>query len=68
MPDDLLGNRLVAFAVAINNETAEDEVLEACSQLLPKYKVPAEIRLTRNLPKKASGKIDKGACSIMIDV
>lgn len=62
VPDDLLGNRLVAFAVAINNETSENDILAVCSGLLPKYKVPSEVRLMKSLPKKASGKIDKAQC------
>lgn len=67
VPDDLLGNRLVAFAVAINNETSENEILAACSNLLPKYKVPSEVKLLKSLPKKASGKIDKSACSSLLN-
>lgn len=63
VPDDLLGNRLVAFAVTINNETTENEILEGCARLLPRYKVPAEVRLMKALPKKSSGKIDKAACT-----
>jgi len=63
VPDDLLGNRLVAYAVTINSETSENEILERCSRLLPRYKVPAEVRLLKALPKKSSGKIDKSACT-----
>ena len=66
VPDDMLGHRLAAFAVAINDETSEAEVLAECSLLLPKYKVPSELKLIKSLPKKSSGKIDKGACSAMI--
>ena len=66
VPDDMLGYRLAAFAVAINDETSEAEVLAECSLLLPKYKVPSELRLIKSLPKKSSGKIDKAACSAMI--
>jgi len=66
VPDDMLGYRLAAFAVAINDETSESEVLAECSLLLPKYKVPSELRLIKSLPKKSSGKIDKAACSAMI--
>ena len=62
VPDDLLGNRLVAFAVAISNDTSENEILAGCSLYLPKYKVPSEVRLMKSLPKKSSGKIDKSAC------
>ena len=63
VPDDLLGNRLVAFAVTINNDTSENEILDGASQLLPRYKVPSEVRLMKALPKKSSGKIDKSACA-----
>ncbi len=57
VPDNMLGYRLAAFAVAINDETSEAEVLAECSLLLPKYKVPSELRLIKSLPKKSSGRL-----------
>lgn len=62
VPDELLGNRLAVLAVPSNNGCNEDTVLGYCANRLPKYKVPAEARFAKNLPKKVSGKIDRKSC------
>ncbi len=67
VPDDLMGNRLVAFAVTISNDTTGNEILTECSRILPKYKIPSEIKLVKSLPKKSSGKIDKSACADLLN-
>jgi acyl-CoA synthetase (AMP-forming)/AMP-acid ligase II len=59
VPDELLGNKLTVLAVPTNNSYDENTVLGYCMDRLPKYKVPSEARFTKNLPKKASGKIDR---------
>lgn len=56
--DKLLGKKLVAFVVPKHRETTEQEILQKCLQLLPRFKVPHEIRLVHQLAKNSSGKID----------
>jgi len=62
VPDDLLGNKLVALAVLQDGDHTANRILELCSKKLPKYKMPAEIKLVRALPKNANRKIDKAKC------
>ncbi len=66
-PDELKGNKLVAVAVPIESSCTADRVTEYCSAKLPRFKLPDEIKFTRALPKKASGKIDRGKCGEMIN-
>ncbi len=60
--DTLAGHRLVAAAVPIEVETTERDILQRCSQTLPRHKLPSEIRFFKALPKNSSGKIDRAAC------
>lgn len=62
LPDDLLGNRLVALIVPLNGDASEEGILEKCLKILPKYKLPSEIKLVRSLPKNANGKVDRNKC------
>lgn len=62
VPDALVGHRLIAVAVPIDKATVARDILQRCSQALPRHKVPAEIRLAKALPKNSSGKIDRQAC------
>ena len=62
LPDELLGNRLAVLGVPANDRCSEDEVLGFCANKLARYKMPHEVKFTRTLPKKASGKIDRQAC------
>jgi len=62
VPDDLLGNRLVALAVSKNGEVSEQVIMAACHDRLPKYKMPESIRLIHSLPKHPSGKVNKSSC------
>ena len=59
IPDELLGNKLVALAVAQDGDGTVKRILELCSKKLPKYKMPAEIKMLRALPKNANGKTDR---------
>jgi len=60
--DDLLGNKLKAVVVPINDDCSENLLLQKCSEKLPAYKLPAEIKFVQSLPKSMSGKIDKNKC------
>ena len=64
--DDLLGNKLIALATPKDKDTDANMILSKCAQLLPKYKMPAQIKIVKMLPKNANGKIDKNKCLGMI--
>ena len=54
--DDLLGKRLAALVVPVNGDISPEEIKEKCSTILPKYKLPGEIRMVRSLPKNCQWK------------
>ena len=62
VPDALLGHKLVACIVLKTNDYREGHIWLHCSQKLPKYKLPKEIKLTQSLPKNANGKVDRLKC------
>ncbi len=62
LTDDLLGKRLAALVVPLNGDTLPEEIKEKCSKIIPKHKLPSEIRLLRSLPKNANGKVDRNRC------
>lgn len=64
--DELLGNKLIAVASPRSEDIDEKAILAKCATLLPKYKMPSEIRLVKNLPKNANGKIDRHKCAELI--
>jgi acyl-CoA synthetase (AMP-forming)/AMP-acid ligase II len=61
-PDQLTGQKMVALVVPIDDDTNGSHILRRCADLLPKYKMPAEVILVRALPKNFSGKIDREEC------
>ena len=62
IPDPLLGTRMAALVVLLNGDVPSATILERCAAILPKYKLPSEIRAVRSLPKNANGKVDKNGC------
>ena len=66
LPDDLLGKRLAALVVPLNGGASTDAIKKRCAALLPKYKLPGEIRLVRSLPKNANGKVDRHKCLAIV--
>jgi len=60
--DPLLGNKLVALAVAQNGDCTPGDILESCAEKLPKYKLPSRIEFIRALPKNVNGKINRKKC------
>jgi long-chain acyl-CoA synthetase len=58
VPDEYSGERIKAFVVLKEGETAtEEEIIEYCRENLVKYKVPKYIEFVEDLPKSAVGKI-----------
>ena len=66
IPDNLLGHKLVAVLVPISEDCSEKQILGLCAEKLPKYKLPAEVKMVRSLPKNSSGKIDRTKCLELI--
>lgn len=59
VPDELLGQSIKAFVVPQAGATIDAEkLLEAASELLPRYMIPREIVVLAELPKTSHGKID----------
>jgi len=62
IPDELLGNKLIALAVPRNETSSKNKIIKLCADSLPKYKLPGSIKLVRSLPKNTNGKIDRTKC------
>jgi len=58
VPDDRLGERIVAFVVG---DTAPGDVEDQLRGQLTDYKIPKEFRIVEELPKTSTRKIDKVA-------
>ena len=58
VPDDYSGERIKAYVVLKEGETASpEEIIDYCKQNLVKYKVPKYVEFVKDLPKSAVGKI-----------
>ncbi len=69
IPDKLLETRLAALIVPLNFEDPDiDYIRTALAALLPKYKLPSDIKPVRLLPKSSNGKVDYSACLKIADV
>jgi amino acid adenylation domain-containing protein len=62
VPDEMVGNRIHAFA-AVRAGTPERALVDACKARLPGYMVPERLELLDALPKTSTGKIDRRALS-----
>ena len=56
VPDDDLGQRIVAFVVG---SASERELIDFVAQQLSVHKRPREVRLVDSLPRNAMGKVQK---------
>ena len=57
-PDDILGERIVAFVVLKQSGAVDGKtVIRHCRKVLPAFKVPHEVRFPSQLPKSSTGKI-----------
>jgi len=62
IPDDEIGNRLVAVVAAHPGaDVSEGTLKRHCGGFLPHYMVPERILLERELPKTSTGKADRQA-------
>ena len=68
IPDALLGNRMIALVVPLNGDADAEAIMASCATLLPRYKLPGDIKLVRSLPKNANGKVDRVGCLGIVNV
>lgn len=59
IPDELMGERVKAFIVRLENTITEDTVKDHCSEHLADYKVPRIVEFVEALPRNSTGKILK---------
>jgi acyl-CoA synthetase (AMP-forming)/AMP-acid ligase II len=60
IPDDAIGNRVIAFVSLLDKSSVKrEDLLAHCAQRLPRYMVPTSIELRDSLPRNPTGKIDK---------
>lgn len=60
VPDDSIGNQLVAFVTPIlGSELSREAVAAHCSSALPRYMVPAAFHFDPDLPLTTTGKLDR---------
>lgn len=59
-PDKLLGEAIVAYVIAKPEaDLTERDLMAHCHERLPSYKIPKVFKLTRDLPRTTSGKVQK---------
>ena len=62
LPDERLGERVVAVAVRVpGGSITAEEIRDACARRLAKYKIPVEVAFTSELPRNAMGKVQREA-------
>jgi long-chain acyl-CoA synthetase len=66
VPDELLGNKLIAIVAPINEQTDSNKILELCAAKFSKNRLPSKVIIVKSLPKHPSGKIDKKKCREII--
>jgi len=60
VPDDLIGNRIIAYVSAAAGESLKKkDITNHCAKLIPEYMIPEEIEFRSDLPKTSTGKIDR---------
>lgn len=67
LADELLGNRLVILAVPAERYVSSQAVMAYCTERLPRFMIPSEVRFAKALPKKPSGKIDREGSLALFD-
>jgi L-proline---[L-prolyl-carrier protein] ligase len=60
LPDELMGNRIIAFCTVSRGADAE-ELIRACRERLPAYMAPTQILVVPSLPKTPNDKYDRAA-------
>ena len=59
-PDELIGNRIVAYVSPIEERKLETtDLLDHCGKFLPNYMIPEVIEISDVLPLTSNGKVDR---------
>lgn len=67
IPDDMIGNRIKAFVVPMENNGLTDRDLEThAAQKIPRYMLPESIEFRTELPKTSTGKINRPLLAQMV--
>ena len=65
VPDDVLGQSVKAFVVFRDSESiSTEDLIEYCSERMPRYMVPKTVEVLNELPKTTSGKVDYPALRV----
>ncbi|GFE58372.1 amino acid adenylation domain-containing protein [Geobacter sp. AOG1] len=60
VPHEIIGNKIIVYVAQADGENLDvHDLLNFCSELLPKYMVPESIEILDTLPKTSTGKIDR---------
>jgi amino acid adenylation domain-containing protein len=60
IPDELIGNRISVLIVpSTPGKMKKEDILQYCSQHLPKYMIPESVEFRDSLPTTSSGKVDR---------
>ncbi|MGD0884645.1 MAG: amino acid adenylation domain-containing protein [Thermodesulfovibrionales bacterium] len=60
IPDELIGNRISVIVVpATPGKMKKEDILQYCSQQLPRYMIPESVEFRDSLPTTSSGKVDR---------
>jgi acyl-coenzyme A synthetase/AMP-(fatty) acid ligase len=60
IPDELIGNRISAIVVPLKpGKFEKEDILNYCSQQLPRYMIPEILEFRDSLPTTSSGKVDR---------
>jgi len=68
VPDEIMGEAIAAFVAPTSGaRLTADAVRDHCRRRLPSFKVPTRVRLMKQLPHNASGKVVKAALGATAD-
>lgn len=60
IPDELVGNRIAVMVVPLSpGNIGKEEIINYCSNQLPRYMIPEKIVFSDSLPSTSSGKVDR---------
>ena len=69
IPDELIGNRIVAVVAPVSMESVnKEDIVLHCAALLPRYMIPESIDFHDSLPKTSTGKIDRRKIRDMLNI
>ena len=59
IPDEIMGEAIVAFVTTYDAGLTEKEIQKVCMENLEIFMIPSKVVFLENMPKSANGKIDK---------